>query len=250
MILLSRLSLLTRAPETRPRLTLNGLLAGFLVGNRLLAALSISIAAAALVPSAAAGVVTITLTDTRNDGTTTTNDSTNVSAGVFRTISNWLGLGLGDLTIFNGSSGIWSFTGQGGLELSFSNSSGDPTLFAAGGVVDATDFTNNSGVLFFRQATSTRAAFSPNTYLDFRNYAIGGANLAYRYGYLGVSWDGNGALAITSGAYEVVAGVAITIPSGGGGGGGSSSVPDSSSTGLMGLLFAGAAVRQWRKSRR
>ena len=94
MILLSRLSLLTRAPETRPRLTLNGLLAGFLVGNRLLAALSISIAAAALVPSAGAGVVTITLTDTRNDGTTTTNDSTNVSAGVFRTISNWLGLGL------------------------------------------------------------------------------------------------------------------------------------------------------------
>jgi len=46
-----------------------------LAGNRLLAALSLSIAAAAVVPSAAAGVVTITLTDTRNDGTTSTDDT-------------------------------------------------------------------------------------------------------------------------------------------------------------------------------
>jgi len=228
-----------------------------LAGDRLLAALALGIAGTAVVPSVAAAVVTITLTDTRNDGTTTTDDSTNVSAGGFRSITNWLGSGIGDLSISNGSFAgtyVWSFNGQNGLELSFSNSSGDPTLFAAGGVVDATDFTNPSGVLSFRQesspgvTTSNRSAFSPNTYLGFRNYVVGAND--YRYGYLGVSWDGNGALAITSGAYEVVAGVAITIPSGGGGGGGSSSVPDSSSTGLMGLLFAGAAVRQWRKSRR
>ena len=78
-----------------------------LVGNRLLAALTLGIAAAALVPSVEAGVVTINLTDTRNDGTTTTDDTiAGVNAGVTAageiSISNWLGVGTGDLRISNG----------------------------------------------------------------------------------------------------------------------------------------------------
>jgi hypothetical protein len=233
-----------------------------LVGNRLLAALTLGIAAAAVVPTVEAGVVTINLTNTRNDGTTTTDDTiggpnAGLSTGGYLPLTNWLGLGVGDLGIANrafaGTTSDWSLWLLNGAEFSFANNGGDPALLSPGNVIDASDFTvAYVSPLTFRAesgpstVTYNRPAFSPNTYLGFRISA--GAN-DYRYGYLGVSWDGNGTFQITSGAYEATAGLAITIPSGGGGGGGSS-VPDSSSTGLMGLLFAGAAVRQWRKSRR
>ncbi len=120
-------------------------------------------------------------------------------------------------------------------------------LFSGGDVIDGSDFGNSSSANSYFRADQvgtnvfTMPAFSPNTYLGFRF----GSGPSYNYGYFGVTWDGSSNFQITSGAYEGTAGQSITIP-----GGGSSSVPDSSSTGLMGLLFAGAAVRQWRKSHR
>jgi hypothetical protein len=227
-----------------------------LVGNRLLAALTLGIAAAALVPSVEAGVVTINLTDTRNDGTTTTDDTiAGVNAGVTAageiSISNWLGVGSGDLRISNGgirgSFQLRGFDLQNGAVISYLTGT-YLTLFSGGDVIDSSDFGNPAGPFsYFRLDTAapftfTMPAISPNTsYVGFRL----GFGPSYNYGYLGVSWDGSSNFQITSGAYETTAGQSITIPGGGG-----SSVPDSSSTGLMGLLFAGAAVRQWRKSRR
>jgi hypothetical protein len=227
-----------------------------LVGNRLLAALTLGIAAAALVPSVEAGVVTINLTDTRNDGTTTTDDTiAGVNAGVTQggaiLISNWLGVGSGDLRIYNGgfraSFQLKGFELENGAVISYLTG-GYLTLFSGGDVVDSSDFGNPlSPYSFFRLDTIAPIyavpAISPNTsYVGFR---LGFGPSSYNYGYLGVSWDGSSNFQITSGAYETTAGQSITIPGGGG-----SSVPDSGSTGLMGLLFAGAAVRQWRKSRR
>jgi hypothetical protein len=226
-----------------------------LVGNRLLAALTLGIAAAAVVPTVEAGVVTINLTDTRINGTTTTDDTiAGVNAGVTQggaiLISNWLGVGSGDLRIYNGGSKasfqLKGFELENGAVISYLTG-GYLTLFSGGDVVDSSDFGNPvSPVSFFRLDTIApiyaMPAISPNTsYVGFRL----GSGPSYNYGYLGVSWDGSSNFQITSGAYETTAGQSITIPGGGG-----SSVPDSGSTGLMGLLFAGAAVRQWRKSRR
>ena len=226
-----------------------------LVGNRLLAALTLGIAAAAVVPTVEAGVVTINLTDTRINGTTTTDDTiAGVNAGVTQggaiLISNWLGVGSGDLRIYNGgfkaSFQLKGFELENGAVISYLTG-GYLTLLSGGDVVDSSDFGNPvSPYSFFRLDTIApiyaMPAISPNTsYVGFRL----GFGPSYNYGYLGVSWDGSSNFQITSGAYETTAGQSITIPGGGG-----SSVPDSSSTGLMGLLFAGAAVRQWRKSRR
>ena len=228
-----------------------------LVGNRLLAALTLGIAAAALVPSVEAGVVTINLTDTRNDGTTTTDDTiagvnAGVTAGNFLILANWLGANTGTLNLTNAVAityvVVWGPVGSDNLEFAYASGTIGPARFSGGALIDSSDFSYSpsSSDAFLRidvgpTTISLAPAFGAGNYLGFR-FGSGGT---YNYGYLGATWDGSSNFQITSGAYESTAGQSITIPGGGG-----SSVPDSSSTGLMGLLFAGAAVRQWRKSRR
>jgi hypothetical protein len=230
-----------------------------LVGNRLLAALTLGIAAAAVVPSVEAGVVTINLTDTRNNGTTTTDDTiagvnAGVTAGNFLSLANWLGANTGTLNLINAVANtylvVWGPLGDSAdLEFAYASGTIGPARFSGGALIDSSDFSDSPSSpsdAFLRidvglTTFSLAPAFGAGNYLGFR-FGSGGT---YNYGYLGATWDGSSNFHITSGAYESTAGQSITIPGGGG-----SSVPDSSSTGLMGLLFAGAAVRQWRKSRR
>jgi hypothetical protein len=220
--------------------------------RRLLAALALGIASVAVVPSAAAAVVTINLNDTRNDGSTTTDDTISgpnagLSYGAVAFINDWLGAGTGPIILSNGYASandqVWAIVG----DLAYSNVNGDLTLFNGGATINASNFvfTIGNGSAFRLDdttvnpaVTNSMPAFSQNTYLGFR-FANGPG---YNYGYLGVTWDGTSTFQITSGAYETTVDQAITTPGG--------SVPDSSSTGLMGLLFAGAAMRQWRKTRR
>jgi hypothetical protein len=229
--------------------------------RRLLAALTLGIAAAAVVPSAAAAVVTINLTDTRNDGSTTTDDTIGAvnggaAAGGSIQIANWLGANTGTLNFMNAltqtlgatSLSVWGPYADTGLDFAYTNGTIGPERFGGGAVIDASDFGYSPFLDAFLRTDVTGSttiavapAFGAGNYVGFRFGSVGN----YNYGYLGLTWDGTSNFQITSGAYESTANQSITIPGGGG-----SSVPDSSSTGLMGLLFAGAAVRQWRKSRR
>jgi hypothetical protein len=200
--------------------------------------------------------VTINLTDTRNDGTTTTDDAiAGVNAGVatgnLLALTNWLGANTGKLTLINAVAiapfVFWNIKGSDGLEFAYASGTIGPARSSGGALIDSSDFSfprSSDALLRIDDGLTTISlapAFGAGNYLGFR-FGSGGT---YNYGYLGATWDGSSNFQITSGAYESTAGQSITIPGGGG-----SSVPDSSSTGLMGLLFAGAAVRQWRKSRR
>jgi hypothetical protein len=250
MIPSSCLPLLARAPETRPRLTLNGLLAGFLVG----------ISAAVVTPSAQAAVVMIDLNDTRNDGSNMTiaGQNAGLTSGSGVTILNWLGLGdaVSDITLilYNGTGdGGRTYTGFSGADSLYfaapvapNETDFGPRKFAFGESIDASlVWTQDAYNMFFSDTTdpnNTLAAppftSTPVSYVGFRFADDPGTN--YHYGYLKVTWDGTD-FEILSGAYESTVGTGIDA---------GDTVPDSSSTGLMGLLFAGAAVRQWRKSRR
>jgi hypothetical protein len=250
MIPPNRLPLLARAPGTRPSLTLTGLLAGLLVG----------ISAAVFTPSAHAAVVMIDLNDTRNDGSNVTIAGPNagLTSGSGVTIVNWLGLGTAaagiELIVNHGSGSGGTYTGFSGADsLHFAapvppnETDVGPRKFAFGDQIDASldplFWTQDPYNTFFMDSSIPIVApiFAPGSYVGFRFSDLAGN--AYHYGYLEVTWNGTD-FEILSGAYE------STVDTGIDAGDTGATVPDSSSTGLMGLLFAGAAVRQWRKSRR
>jgi hypothetical protein len=250
MIPSSCLPLLARASGTRPSLNLTGLLAGFLVG----------ISAAVVTPSAQAAVVMIDLNDTRNDGSNVTiaGQNAGLTSGSGVTILNWLGLGdaVSDITlIVNNGFGVGgTYTGFSGADsLHFAapvppnETDVGPRKFAFGDQIDASLppllWTQDPYNTFFMDSSIPIVAsnFASGSYVGFRFADDLGEN--FYYGYLEVTWDGTD-FKILSGAYESRVNTAIAAGDTG------ATVPDSSSTGLMGLLFAGAAVRQWRKSRR
>jgi hypothetical protein len=234
---------------------------------------------AALSPAVHAAVVNINITDTRGDGLTTTNDTLAGPYGNNRTINNWLGANTGTIEIYNISGDAIGIKGQdafgpapayaiSSLEFANSSSSKTPTNFALNASIGATLPTLPSGTayrignaddysLFYDldsdfQLQGNQTAVSPNfvsgNYLGFR-FSAASAPTDYFYGWLGVTWDGTN-MNILSGAYETTANTAIlagaTAPSSGP----SSSVPDSSSTGALGLLLGGVLVRHWRRQRR
>ncbi len=248
MILLSRLSLLTRAPETRPRLTLNGLLAGFLVG----------ISAAVVTPSAQAAIVMINLNDTDGLGANIGGLNAGLTSGSGVTIVNWLGLGTAaagiELIVNHGSGSGGTYTGFSGADsLHFAapvppnETDVGPRKFAFGDQIDASlpplFWTQDPYNTFFMDSSIPIVAsnFASGSYVGFRFSDLAGND--YHYGYLEVTWNGTD-FEILSGAYESTVGTGIAAGDTG------ATVPDSSSNGLMCLVFAGAAVRQWRKTRR
>ena len=232
---------------------------------------------AALSPAVHAAVVNINLTDTRGDGSTTTDDTLAGPYGQSKAIQNWLGANSGTINIFNeqgGSIGIKggernnpppSFSLASSLEFASGSSSATPTNFALNASIDASlpgGSAYRTGAaddysLFYDldsdfQLQGNQTAVSPNfvsgNYLGFR-FSAASAPTDYFYGWLGVTWDGTN-MNILSGAYESTANTAIlagaTAPSSGP----SSSVPDSGSTGALGLLLGGVLVRHWRRQRR
>jgi len=231
---------------------------------------------AALSPAVHAAVVNINLTDTRGDGSFTTDDTLAGPYGNNRAINNWLGANTGTIEIYNISGDAIGIKGQdasgpapayaiSSLEFANSSSSKTPTNFATN---DSIGPTLPSGTayrignaddysLFYDldsdfPAPGNQTVVSPNfvsgNYLGFR-FSAASAPTDYFYGWLGVTWDGTN-MNILSGAYESTANTAIlagaTPPSPGP----SSSVPDSSSTGALGLLLGGVLVRHWRRQRR
>ena len=235
---------------------------------------------AVLSPAVHAAVVNINITDTRGDGSTTTDDTLAGPYGNNRVIQNWLGANTGTIEVYNISGNAIGIKGQeayaappsfalaSSLEFASSSSSKTPTNFATNDSIGPTLPTTPSGTayrignaddysLFYDldsdfPTAGNQTVVSPNfvsgNYLGFR-FSAASAPTDYFYGWLGVTWDGTN-MNILSGAYETTANTAIlagaTAPSPGP----SSSVPDSSSTGALGLLLGGMLVRHWRRQRR
>jgi hypothetical protein len=236
---------------------------------------------AALSHAVHASVVNINITDTRGDGTTTTDDTiARPYSSVFdRTIREWLGPNSGTISLINvpfdpnardngiGIFGSAAVVLDGSVppprptirssELIFSagTNSATPTRFLAGDSIDSTrSWQSGSDNQLFQDndpSLITAPAFGSGSYLGFRieNRLSAGT---YNYGWLEVRWNSTipNEFEILSGAYETTANTAIlagaTAPSPGP----SSSVPDSSSTGALGLLLGSVLVRHWRRQRR
>jgi hypothetical protein len=224
---------------------------------------------AALSPAVHAAVVNITLNDTKGDGGTTGDTLLGPYTGQ-RYIADWLGTGTPDLIIAepgdNQAIGLRGLFPAEGF-ISAGTSIASPIKYLPGQSVGASSAWNLTTSNWAFRVAGTPNTDSPDfgaqNYLGFRftrdsdgtfNPPVGFAPAyytrptpeVYYYGYFEVTWaSSTGTMTILSAAYESTADTAITIP-----GGSNSSVPDSSSTGALGLLLGGVLVRHWRRQRR
>ena len=203
---------------------------------------------AALSSAAQAAVVVINLNDPKGDGTTAPNNSDTLVGPYpsFGGISDWLDQPFfgssGPLNIDN-SSQIVGIGGTGITAISADIYNATPTNFSAGASIGSGSPWNGTGAnQLFRSPSAVSPNFGAGSYLGFRieKQASPGN---YYYGWLEVTWNGT-SMNILSGAYERTVNTAIRA------GATSSSVPDSSSTGALGLLLGGVLVRHWRRQRR
>ena len=171
-----------------------------------------------------------------------------VTAGNKVTMADWLGVGTGQLEIYNQAN--YGYTGlDGDISLQFAvTGSGDtsPRNFAANATIDSSATWTGSAyrtMFEYTDASSVSPAFGAGSYMGFRM----GSSTSYNYGWLETTWDPTTKqFEILSGAYESVAGVAIAA--GDTGGGGVSAIPETSSVlGLAGLV-AGSAFLRRRKA--
>jgi hypothetical protein len=164
-----------------------------------------------------AAIVMIDLTNV--NGQNITGANAGLSAGGYRSISNWLGVGTGTLYVNSASLGpYWGLDGGYGLEFALSTPGfAKPRNFAAGTTIDAAaTFTYVASQSSFRWGTFyTSPDFGANSFMGFRFGTAGN----YYFGYLEVTWNSSTlTFQILSGAYESTVNTAIlagaTPPSG------------------------------------
>jgi hypothetical protein len=161
-----------------------------------------------------AAIVMIDLTNV--NGQNITGANAGLSAGNYRTISNWLGVGTGTLNVYSAALGpYWGLDGGYGLQFALSTPGfATPRNFAAGTTIDAAaTFTYVASQSSFRWVTLyTSPDFGANSFMGFRFGTAGN----YYFGYLEVTWNSStNTFQILSGAYESTANTAIVVPSGG-----------------------------------
>ena len=220
----------------------------------LAAYLAAGIGLAGVTGAAEAAIVNIDITDTRGDGTATTNDNISglnagLSVGGKKSIPGWLGTGTGKLELYRqfGSPALWGLDGDdsGGVFLQFlgGNAYASPANLPGGTTIDGSlaNWSAVGGASVFRYGPSISADFGANSYMAFRFGTIGNFN----YGWLEVTWNSTSSdWQILSGAYENTVNTAIAA------GQGAASVPAPSPASLLALIVGGAALRQWRRGRR
>jgi hypothetical protein len=219
----------------------------------LAAYLAAGVGLAGVTGAAEAAIVNIDLTDTRGDGSTTTDDAINgpnggVPQGSYSYFSNWLGAGSGTLLMANGYlgySGLGAYRVLVGAGLQWALTSlgyNSPRNFAAGQAIDSSAIFSNSipYTHFSNGSNPSSPAFGAGSYMGFRFGTVGNFN----YGWLEVTWDGSLNFQILSGAYETTVNTAIAA------GQGAASVPAPSPASLLALIVGGAALRRWRAGRR
>lgn len=207
---------------------------------------------AALSSAAQAAVVIINLNDPKGDGTTAPNNSDTLVGPYpsFGHITDWLDQPFfgssGDLIIDNDP--LQQMVGIGGMGITAISAgifNATPTNFSAGASIGSGSPWNVPGAnQSFRFSSAVSPNFDAGSYLGFRiedQDSLGN----YYYGWLEVTWNGT-SMNILSGAYERTVNTAILA----GATSSSSSVPDSGSTGALGLLLGGVLVRHWRRQRR
>ncbi len=206
---------------------------------------------AALSSAAQAAVVVINLNDPKGDGTTApyASDTLVGPYPFFGQITDWLDQPFfgssGPLNIDNDPSQMVGIGGGGITAISAGIYDATPTNFSAGASIGSGSPWNGTGAnQLFRSPSAVSPHFGAGSYLGFRieDQASPGH---YYYGWLEVTWNGT-SMNILSGAYERTVDTAILA----GATSSSSSVPDSSSTGALGLLLGGMLVRHWRRQRR
>ena len=203
---------------------------------------------AALSSAAQAAVVIINLNDPKGDGTTVPNNSDTLVGPYpsFGQITDWLDqpfFGSSGPLFIDNSSQMVGIGGGGITAISAGITDATPTNFSAGASIGSGSPWNGTGAnQLFRSPSAVSPHFGAGSYLGFRieDQASRGS---YYYGWLEVTWNGT-SMNILSGAYERTVNTAIRA------GATSSSVPDSSSTGALGLLLGGVLVRHWRRQRR
>ncbi len=136
-----------------------------------------------------------------------------------------------------------------GLEFATGGGYVNPMDLALNAVINASTPTGSwsslrieTGFQYTGLGIATAPDFGPGSYMGFRFGTAG----SYNYGWLEVTWDSTFVqFQVLSGAYQSTINTAILA-----GDLGSTPVPESTPGGLMGVLLGGAALRQWRKSRR
>jgi hypothetical protein len=214
----------------------------------LAAYLAAGVGLAGMTGAAEAAIVNIDLTDTRGDGTTTTDDNiAGVNAGLSlngkKTITDWLGTGTGALYLYRGNLGYWGLDGGGFEFLATGTALARPTNLSSGTTIDSSlsIWTENADKTTFQYYSDVSPDFGAGSYMAFR---FGSGSLLY-YGWLEVTWNGTTQdWQILSGAYENTVNTAINA------GQGAASVPAPSPASLLALIVGGAALRRWRAGRR
>jgi len=211
--------------------------------SRLGAYLAIGVGTGALATSAEAAVVTI---DVGPTGFNITGVNGGVTAGTYRSISNFPTAGVGRLFLANAYTGAQT-TGLSfqypGLGFATGGSFATPVNFAAGTLIDAAagggSFNDNYRSIF-KFSALVSPDFGPNSFLGFKD-ALG------RYGYIETTWNSTtNEFQIFSAAYESDVGVGIMTPGG-------TPVPEIDPTSLastMSLVMGSVAMLEQRRRKR
>ena len=206
--------------------------------SRLCAYLAIGLSIGALATTTEAAVIPIDVT-----GISGINGG--VASGGYSTVSDWPTAGAGTLYVFNGLTGAVGLSiGGGSFGLAADIGDATPKKFGAGALIDSTTggaSSYSSGYYQTSFVTPSNSApdFGPDSFLGFRD------NFG-RYGYIEVTWSAtSGQFQVLSAAYESVAGVGITTPSG-------AVVPEPDSNTLAGtaMLAMGSVAMLGRRRRK
>jgi hypothetical protein len=207
--------------------------------SRLCAYLAIGLSIGALATTTEAAVIPIDVS-----GISAVNGG--AASGGFVPVENWPTSGAGRLLIFNGYSGAVGLhlgsAAPGGIASDLSNAS--VRKFGAGSLIDSTTggVANYQGGFYptaFAALDTSVPDFGPDSFLGFKD-KFG------RYGYIEVTWSATSRqFQVLSAAYESVAGVGITTPSG-------AAVPEPDSNTLAGtaMLAMGSVAMLERRRRK
>jgi hypothetical protein len=169
-----------------------------------------------------------------------------VASGGNLQISDWLGVGTGNLNLYNGLNGYHGLDGGSFLQFAINGGNASPRNFAYGDSIDSSATWSQSLQLtaFRYDATTASSDFGANSFMGFRFSGDSGAN--WKYGYLEVTWNAvSNTFEILSGACESTTNMGIlagATPS-------PSAVPGGGVSAMALMALGGGAFRRRSRNR-